>query len=311
MPAFNSPNLPANKLTEDPTSVLQQQFQQTYDYLAQQYSQEAKNLESTPMMDDEFQSAVNELNSKYTMMLNDHRFKADQQLKQLSTIDEMIQAGRIDPSAGQEAKWRMIVPRETAQAMFPTQAKPEAFSIGHLATDAVYNTIQDFIGSAEDRSRRSLLQQYVRWRDYAAYDALSPIQQRQYDQLWDAAMAGSKKYKDWFADEGRTALATEVQAIRSPGKLGQAMAKKITSPLAQSIRPKMSPFAKAALMIPAVSLYTMSKIGDARQRLAAKQQGGIEKTLTKQDHLREYRRLGGSKTTEGRAYADRFLIGKE
>lgn len=88
-------------------------------YLKSQYDAELGSLKHQLLTDQEFFNSLNQLNAKHQKMLNTGRYKMKQQVQQIRQIQNLINDNKISIQAGNEAMWRIVLPYETEDAMFP------------------------------------------------------------------------------------------------------------------------------------------------------------------------------------------------
>lgn len=251
-------NLPA---TQNPKQILTNQSKKTQDYIQSQQQRELDIFRKTRFPNrNEAINQLNQLNSKYQGLLDQEKFKSDQQFGQLKQIQSLVDAGQIDPDAGQEAMWRLVLPLETERVMFPkpvdmtpfsiTQLKSQAFQVPLLEAADTAEEIRGFEWGPPKKTQQGLLDQYQLWRESIEYENRGLIKQQQLDREWDMAMRSEKKFSNWWMDEKQRKPIPEVQALRSTGKIAQAMRSRmvetpmgggVTTPFDQSmldIKPK-------------------------------------------------------------------------
>jgi hypothetical protein len=106
--------LPAKETT--PYSILDDQLNNVWDF----YSKQEQGLKNTPLTDTDYNRHITELQQEYDSI----KMKISTQRKQLDLIQQMVDNGAINPDAGQEAMYRLVLPEETQQAMFQKTQKP-------------------------------------------------------------------------------------------------------------------------------------------------------------------------------------------
>ncbi len=253
MPGLQYENLPAQR--QDPMGILSSKQDEEYNYLKSQYANEARALEQSVMTDADFRSGTNELNTKYTSLVNKFNLKREQETLQLKQVQSLVSQGNISEAAGREAMWRMVLPQETEQAMFPAQqAQQTPYSMSQMQ-GAISKSISEFAEDAADtpgmewgppkKIKNDLMSQYMHWRELLGYDNLNPIRQNQLDLRWDAYMRDEDKFDEWWTDKNKRRPIAEVSAVRSTGRIGKAMKSRVfdsasatasTTPLGASIQ---------------------------------------------------------------------------
>ncbi len=264
MPELQFENLPATQ--QDPMQHIANRSNQNRQLLQSQYKKDIGVLEKQRLTDKDFYGSVDQLNIKYQRLLDNEQLKNQQQIQQLQRVKSLVDAGQIAPDAGKQAMWRMALPPETEQAMFPTERAQAPFSIGQLSSKAMDESIEDYAGGAVDipgfewgppkKTKESLIDQYVRWREYLGYDNLDPGRKRQLDTRWDADMRSNKRYKNWWSDDKKRIPAVEVKALRAAGKISKAMQNRFVrniSPFGKSVgqfKTVPGPFAPPVAVLP-------------------------------------------------------------
>ena len=218
----------------NPREIAEQQFKQIHN----QFSQQEDILMNTEMSDEDFNNSMQQLQSKYTEV----KSKFDASMAELDTVERLTQQGAITPEAANEAMFRMVVPPETAAAMFPRQAtqrqpsRPltpdqlENFdeSIGQHVQSApskerggvsalLLGQHENFFGKSKSQS--SLTAAYMKWRDRIQYDMYEPHHQKQLDTEWDAVMNSDDRF-EWDANK------PEVRILRTKGPISSAIINK-------------------------------------------------------------------------------------
>jgi len=253
MAGLDYQQLPAQQ--QDPSAILKSSQEEEYEHMRSQYDNEARALGQTPMSNNDFNQRMNQLNTKHAGFIKKFKFVSQQQTQQLEQISTLVQQGNINPDAGKEAAWRLVLPQETERAMFPTQgAQAQPFSMSQMR-GAISDSILEFAEGAADtpglewgdpkKQVGSLMDQYLSWRELISYDNLNPVRQNQLDMQWDAAMRDGEddKFEKWFADDKKRKPIAQVSAIRPAGRIGDAMKKRVmgslhstTSPIGMSVK---------------------------------------------------------------------------
>jgi hypothetical protein len=101
--------------------ILQGQFEQTKKELLAQWQIEADALNKSWFSNrGQFETAKAKLNAKYQRLELDARAEIDRQIREIQQIQKLINDHKMSIQAGNEAVWRLVLPRET-KAMFPMQ----------------------------------------------------------------------------------------------------------------------------------------------------------------------------------------------
>jgi hypothetical protein len=192
---------------------------------------------------------------------------------QLDTINQLMASGQLDPSSGNQAMWKAVLPEDVASAMFPHTRKEDQFNMVQMRQlagyrnakgDQVPGIISDYAKEASvertwgefgkdlipftpsHRSQADLIPQYQGAKEEAEANLGVPmtnLQQEQFDNAWDNEMKQHANYQ-WDPSSA------EIQAIRAKGKLAQAGGKNIT------------PFGKHVLM------YNNSQVTEEKPQIA-------------------------------------------
>ncbi len=237
MPA---PTIPFNRLpaNEDPYAILQGQFKQAGGAMTSDFSKRRNDLQRMTLSDQDYGNRSKQLDSEYESVRQDMRSKMKLAEGQLNSLKQMIDSGRISPEAGYEAMMRMVVPQETAAAMFPRGGGADKpLGIGTLMGRSLATSISDYADYAKDlrgfewgdprKDKNSLLGQYDQWRQQIGYDQLNPVQQNQLDMQWDMYMEG-EAFENWWTDKDKRSPITEVKAMRAKGDLSKQMARRVS-----------------------------------------------------------------------------------
>ena len=208
----------------NPREVIQQQFQQMHN----QFAEQEQILQRTPMSDEDFTNSMAELQSKYVQA----KSKFDSSTAELDTVERLTQQGLITPEAGEQAMFKMVMPPEATQAMYPRQATERRPSrpLTPGQTENFNESILEHAKSAPsipwyqrpgraDKTQASLVDAYMKWRERIQYDAYEPHHQKQLDVEWDSVMAGDDEY-DWNPNS------PGVSILRTKGPLGSAIVNK-------------------------------------------------------------------------------------
>ncbi len=234
-PTIGFDQLPAN---ENPYAILQGQFKQAGGAMTSDFSKRRNDLQRMTLTDQDYGNRSKQLDSEYESVRQDMRSKMKLAEGQLNSLRQMIDSGRISPEAGYEAMMRMVVPQETAAAMFPRGGGADKpLGIGTLMGRSLSMSIGEFAGAAEDlrgfewgeprKSKDSLTVQYLQWREQIGYDQLNPVQQNQLDMQWDIYMKG-EAFENWWADKDKRSPVTEVKMLRAKGDLSKQMAGRVS-----------------------------------------------------------------------------------
>ncbi len=207
------------------------------DYLQQQYDVQVKVLENTPMSDSEFNTKMLRLQADTKMQWNKLQQTRRQKAAEVEQVQGLIRSGTQGMGREQEAGVRMNLGPEAERLAFPKQ---KFVSPSYLRSKGFRENLIGYANAAPDqkgfewgppkKKREDLIAQYQRWRESELYhQERSPQEQKQLDREWDAMMRTSRAYTSWFNDKNQRRLPTEVTALRSKGRIANAMRRKVVS----------------------------------------------------------------------------------
>jgi len=262
-------------MPDTPYSVLDNQLSQLQEY----YKDQQNKLTAQRPDQEQWNKTIAGMQSDYDA----HAFKINSLRGQLDSIKKNV----TDPNLANEAMWRLVVPPEQAAGMFPNPEKAEPR--GRL-TPSEFKTYKDEfvakIKSVEDKpfwgrntlDPNKLKQAYFDSREAFGYDnQMNTDEKKAFDMAWDSGIRKSgKKFNTMWSDLMKND--PDVFSSRTYGNRMLNVAAKKVSPLAASIQ-ETKPV-------------------------------NATKVKSKETLLAEYKKLGGSKTQEGRAFADKYLLGK-
>ena len=107
-------------IDQQPLQILQAQFATIKKQLHTQWRIEADALNKSWFSNKgQFDTALAKLNSKYQMKELEARQAIDAQIREIQQIQNLINDNKISIQAGNKAMWRIVLPYETENAMFP------------------------------------------------------------------------------------------------------------------------------------------------------------------------------------------------
>lgn len=249
------PGLKFKELPNSPYSVVQSKFNDVKYLLGKQFQQDQNALQSQYLTDKQYKAKDAELNAYYNNLLNAQSVEFKSRIGELNRIKSMVGEGQMEAQAGFQAGWKMVLPHETYSARFPKQTKvTDVRPMSSAAIKSADALMSEFIEGAEDKrgfefgkpykTKAGMISQYIDWRAQIDYDELaSSGHQNQLDARWDALMRGDRRFRDWFSDEGKKKPVAEVVSLRSRGRLGRAMSKKLLPDSSRQI--KVTPIGKS------------------------------------------------------------------
>lgn len=226
------------------------QTDQSQDYLRQQYDVQVKVLENTPMSDSEFNTKLLQLQAGTKMQWNKLQYERRQKASELEQVQRLIRGGTRGMGREQEAAVRMRLGPEAEKLAFPKQ---KFLDPTYLRSKGFRENLLGYANAAPDqrgfewgppkKKREDLIVQYQRWQESELYhQEKSPQEQRQLDREWDMAMRESRAYSNWFTDKNMRVLPTAVTALRSKGRIADAMRSRVVTktPMASSISTQLN-----------------------------------------------------------------------
>jgi hypothetical protein len=191
--------------------------------LQNQFGEQVQQLRRKGLQPAQFNQALAGMQAEY----DDAKTKVSVVKLDLDTLQANIKEGLINPAAGQEAAWRMVLPPEHAAAMFPRQSAvpAERAPISPTALVAQEKEMLRFANNAPEQSGwewgkphrtfEDVLAQYDEWRNTFGYENYTPGQQRQLDKQWDNVMKANP-YIDWRPTNSKV-LARRTYGQQLPG----------------------------------------------------------------------------------------------
>ena len=178
-----------------------------------------------------------------------------QKRSEMTLVQQMVDLGKINPAAGQQAKWKLVLGPEAEAAMFPSAsagAMPFAPSTLKGYEEDIKNT---YMGGGDApwykggfgmniKTQNEALDIYKQWQTEVGYwhPRMGQTRRIQLDKLWDA-QAGKMPSWKWDSTSGA------VKAARSPQRgLTGAISRKIhpgqdKSPIGRAIIRQSKPVA--------------------------------------------------------------------
>lgn len=222
MPALQFQDLPAAET------------QKIRDTLHTQWQIEARALNVKPFKSQQQANAESaKLDAKYQQM----ELKALTQLQQQQQEDQRVQELVKQPkkrTRAEEAQLRMELGPEAERLVFP--GAPKRLSVQQVTSPALQENIRAYADASptehefftrrgkEPKTKQGIINQYLRWRESIAYDAIkSPLVRRQLDIQWDEAMAEDPRYNKWWLNREKRQPIVEIRALRTPGDIGKVM----------------------------------------------------------------------------------------
>lgn len=226
--SFNT--LPAD-INDNPFSILDVQLKR----LNETTKIRERELGTRRVTAQDYTNEIYSLQDNYTKQVN--------QLKQLRNnmqqVQLLVNAKHISPEEGNKAMWRMVLPPETEQAMFPTRiGEKPAITPTEAASGFIPQIAEGYITNTKGWGKKELVDLIPRYKEYrdevavyfnkTSYDDLTPEDRRKIDLSWDMKARHLEETK-W--DPKRF----EIMSLRPTGILEKA-AGKLVSPIAASVQ---------------------------------------------------------------------------
>lgn len=304
--------LPFENLPANPESIFQQEYesgqqqiQQQFEFQWNEINRRAQSFGSPA----QHKQALDELYTKGRERMLRYDQMAQQKLDQLKRIDQLAEQGAIqNPN---EVKWRMVLGPETERGMFPKQIDSRTEYHANLR---LRNELMRDIASYQLDSKGKL---YAVDPDTEKIDKSMPASEAEY-QGWlnsIAALESAKRYREEQIMPGLTS------ADILPTRLQELLLEQRETSWRKKMEEKMWKIMKWMPGFPMAAArgreYFLKEEtpGTFADKVSATMKQPIVESrikespekITRKQLLTEYRKLGGSQTTEGRAFADRYL----
>jgi len=294
------PGLPYQNLPAEQVNKIRNQIQG-------QWQIEANALNNTWFANrGSFETAKAKMLSKYQMMEFQSMQKLQQQVEeqqqeqakreQLLGLARQRREGGLPP--GQQVEQRLGV----TAGQWTATAPSKGLSFTQMESPSLIKGVSRYAESApskglwftreskEPKTKTGLIDAYNRWKDWMDYDEQNYAVQEDLDKVWDTQMVSDSRYDKWWKDVKKRTVHQDIKIARHKGgKYAEAGKMQALG---------MSPFAKSVKKPGKMT----SPLGMGWQPESRESAG-----LSRQDLLSEYRRLGGSGTAAGRAFADKNL----
>ena len=231
--------------------IQQNKFNDYQTLVDKQYQNDLGTLQQQYLSDEQYEGKRAALTNQYKNMWAEYQAQHDQGINEIKRIQSMASRGEIDPSLGEQAAYKMILPPEEFAARYPHQRQPsQARPISAPSLKSAATMMSGIVGEAEDKrgfewgdpakTRKSMVTKYIEWRSQAGYDYMDPLHQRQLDQRWDSLMKSDDRFEDWFSNKKKSVINPEARTLRMKTRMGRAMQKKMgvtrnVSPIGSSI----------------------------------------------------------------------------
>ena len=248
-------------MPDTPYSILDNQKQQLWAY----YENKEQQLRARRLPRAQHSAAIAAMQSEYDAK----KFRIQSMRNQLDEVNKLVP----DPTARNEAMWKLVLPQETSAAMFQTERAPtERAPLSPQQLKTQLGVMEKFAEAAppvkeywtgvkqEPRKQEDLIAQYKTYREAMGYNNFTPGQQQQLDYQWDSLMRKRLKYK-WNPKD------VKIKALRPYGsRLAEIAGKKI-SPFAKSI--KVSKPSKLLSLSPVYSYFKRKQMEQETSRYGA------------------------------------------
>ncbi len=238
MPMKQVTPMPAASGYSKAMQIQQNKFSDYQRLVDKQYQNDTNALQQQYLTDEQYEGKKAALSTQYKNMWAEYQAQHDQGINEIKRIQSMASRGEIDPSLGERAAYKMVLPPEEFAARYPNQRQPSAARpISAPGLKSAAGMMAGLIGEAEEKrgyewgdpykSKGGMVEKYIEWRSQSGYDYMDPLHQRQLDQRWDALMKSDKKYRDWFSNKKKTIVNAEARTLRMKTRMGRAVQKKM------------------------------------------------------------------------------------
>ncbi len=263
--------------------------------LQQQYDTQSKMLQKTAKNTEEFKQGILKLRSKTDIQWQQVEYEHRQKIAQLDQIMQLTNQGLISTETGERASW------QAAGFKIPEDKEPD-WRIEHGRTVTEINRIQNILDGENESGKRIFPLKDVKFgfgkqMEYD-WDKLSPERAEHLKQLLNA--------KDFLLQQERSTFeklpqmqkkATGLQAAEFNRERNRKWALgKFTHISRAGPPPKWF-----------MQGYDTKPVGLVEGVIADMPKPRQTKISTRQELLTEYKRLGGSKTSQGQQFANQYL----
>lgn len=307
------PGLPFENLPASPESVFQQEYESGQQQIQQQFESQWDNINrrvqsfKSPA---QHKQALDDLFAKGQQAMLQFNQKMQQRSEQLKRVDQLAKQGAIQNP--DEVKWRMMLGPEAERGMFPGRKDPRT---DYHANLRLRGELMRDIASYKFDSKGRL---YRIDPDTEKIDKSMPASEAEYRGWLNSisALESAKRYKQ---EQIMPSLTT---ADIAPTRLQELMLEQQEKSWLKRTQEKMRGIMKWVVPDISVALAKGREIFGTPETpgtFADKVSGAMGQPIvesrvqepagkiTRKQLLTEYKRLGGGKTAEGRAFADKYL----
>lgn len=310
--------LPFERLPASPESIFQQEYESGQRRIQQQFelqwneiNRRARSFKSPA----QHQQALDDLYAKGQQTMLQFNQGMQQRSEQLKRIDQLAQQGVIQNP--DEVKWRMMLGPEAERGAFPKQIDPRTEYHANLRLRReLLNTVSAYTLDPKGRLYQSKTDEkgfYI-----SEPDKTMPASESEYmDWVQSfAALESAEEYKRGQIMPGLTTsdkIATRLQELMLEQQ-EDTLREKFEKTMWKVMKwipgyPMAIARGREYFKTPETPGTFASKVSTTMERpiTESRVRKPTEQKITRKQLLSEYRRLGGGQTTEGRAFADRYL----
>lgn len=310
------PTLPFEKLPvsrPDPAALIQQQFDKASKQLDVEWENKYRDLNQKydwnrqDHYPDEIEQARGALRNQIEGQRQKLQTQYSQQIGQFNLVDQLL-----SPDQAEQVKWRMLAGPEVAGRMFPKQ-KSIDWRLEHQRTLLERGRLMDLRDSYALDSKGRL---YGVDPGTGRMDKSLPATQAEF-QGWMQGIAALESLDIYEREQILPNLTTvdimptrlqEIMLGRREKSWREKMGKRLWKAMGWTPGLRAVAKAKEVFETPETPGTFADKVSATMtQPIVEPRIREPEEKITRKQLLTEYRRLGGGGTTEGRAFADRYL----
>ena len=298
MPAPNIQyqQLPAEQQQSNPRQYFTAGLERDKASVKQYYSTQWKMLRKTSGDEKQFRQNVIKLQAKTDVQMQEIEYGYKQKAAQLDQIMQLTNQGLISSETGQRAAW------QTAGFNIPKDQEPD-WRLEHGRTVQEINRVQAALNSTDARTGKATFPKkdvkfgFGKQLEYD-WDKLSPERTEQLGLLLNAKDFLLQQEKSTY--ERLPQMQKKATALQSAGFARERNRKWAQSKFTHISRAGPPPkwFMQG---------YDNKPVGLSEKVIADMPKPQQTKTSSRQELLTEYKRLGGSKTSQGQQFANQYL----
>ena len=205
-----------------PASTPMLMLENNYRQLQEWGGRQEQELQSLDLDDEMFADRMQKLQTDY----DKQRADIETNMNTVRQTQNWIDLGIIDETAGSKLKWRVVVPEEALDMMFPEpETVPEADTsrrpltpdqLGDLRIKAFVKKAKVAMPGRNRPTYESLLKQYKAWQTAIGYHGkqFTNTEREQVDREWDTWVKNTHPETAWYPQARK-----EIRALRAKGPI--------------------------------------------------------------------------------------------